>query len=315
MENLNKNIKIVFMGTPSFAVPILEGLVENYNVCLVVAQPDRKKDRRGNVIMPDAKNYALEHNIEVFQPEKIKDEYQKIIDLAPDMIVTAAYGQIIPLELINYPKYGCINVHGSLLPDLRGGAPIHWAIIRGYKETGVTVMRMNDKMDAGDIISQSKIKIDDDENLGSLYSRMSYLGKSLLLDSIPKIINNQANYIKQDNNMVSYGFNISKNDLKIDFSKSAIDVNNLVRGLSPNPVAYCILDNKRVKVYKTEAVLHEFKGEYGEIVEVDNTSFLVKCKTGAVRVVDIGIEGKKRCLVKDYFNGINKNDLLGKVLK
>ena len=181
--------RIVFMGTPKFAVPILKGLIDNYNVVMVVCQPDRKKDRKGNIEYPETKKIALEKEIEVFQPEKIKDDYQKIIDANPDIIVTCAYGQIIPNIILEYPKYGCINVHGSLLPELRGGAPIHWAIIRGYRKTGITIMDMAPKMDAGDIISQASIKIDGNMVLDTLYEKMSYLGKELLLKTLPSILN------------------------------------------------------------------------------------------------------------------------------
>ena len=185
----NNNLKIVFMGTPNFAVPILTGLIEKYKVELVVCQPDRKKNRKKEVIIPDTKRIAQEHGIEVFQPENLKSDYEKIIEKKPDMIITCAYGQIIPETLINYPKYGAINVHGSLLPKLRGGAPIHWAIINGENKTGITVMKMSKKMDAGDIISQKELEIGKDEILDSLYERMSLLGRDLLLETIPKIIN------------------------------------------------------------------------------------------------------------------------------
>ena len=193
-----KDIRIVFMGTPSFAVPILEGLIDNYNVVMVVSQPDRKKNRKGEVIKPDTKLLAEKYGIPVFQPVRVKEEYQEILDMNPDMIVTCAYGQIIPEDVLKYPRYGCINVHGSLLPKLRGGAPIHHSIINGDKETGITVMSMDKRMDAGDIISQRSIKIEDDMILDELYSKMSYLGRDLLLDTMPSIIDGTATYTKQD---------------------------------------------------------------------------------------------------------------------
>ena len=217
---MKKELKIVFMGTPSFAVPILEGLIENYTVELVVCQPDRKKNRKGDILIPETKELALKHNIEVFQPEHIKEDYQRILDKNPDIIITCAYGQIIPKILLDTPEYGCINVHGSLLPELRGGAPIHWAIMRGYKETGITIMTMSEKMDAGDIISQEKLLIGEDETLESLYNRMSMLGKKLLLETIPDIINHTATFTKQDESKVTYAYNVKKEDEKIEYSKT-----------------------------------------------------------------------------------------------
>ena len=311
-----KDLKIVFMGTPNFSVPILEGLIEKYNVQLVVCQPDRNKDRKGKIIIPPTKQVALNHQIEVFQPEKIRTDYQKILEQKPDMIITCAYGQIIPKEIIDYPKYGCINVHGSLLPKLRGGAPIHWAIINGDKKTGITIMQMNEKMDAGDIISQKELEIGPDENLDSLYQRMSILGKELLLETIPNIISGNVIYQIQDETKVTFGYNIKKEDEKIDFSKTKEEIKNLVRGLSTVPGAYCYLEEKRMKIYEVDTSEKEInKYQNGEIIDIEPESIICKCSNGIIKIKDISIEGKKRCKVKDYLNGINKNKLIGKVLK
>ena len=311
------NLKIVFMGTPSFSVPILNGLIENYNVTLVVCQPDRKKNRKGEIIMPETKKIALEHNIEVFQPEHIKEDYQKILDKNPDIIITCAYGQIIPEIIINTPKYGAINVHGSLLPKLRGGAPIHWAIINGEKETGITIMKMSKKMDAGEIISQKSLEIDEDETLDSLYERMSILGNDLLQETIPDIINNKVKYTPQDETKVTFGLNITKEDEKIDFSKSKEEIKNLIRGLCSNPGAYCYLDNKRLKIYEVSLIDKEVNNNYqnGQIIEIEKDSIICKCQNGYLKILDIALEGKKRCKVKEYLNGIKKESLIGKVLK
>lgn len=312
------NIKIVFMGTPSFAVPILEGLIENYQVELVVCQPDRKKNRKGELLFPETKTIALKNNIEVFQPEKVRNDYQKIIDKNPDIIITCAYGQIIPSEILDYPKYGCINIHGSLLPDLRGGAPIHWAIIKGYKETGITIMKMNEKMDAGDIITQEKLSIGEDEILESLYQRMSILGKELLLKTLPKILNGSITYQKQDESKVTFGFNITKEQEKIDFSKTQEEIKNLVRGLNPKPGAYCILDGKRMKIYNlsiTDQKQDLTKYQNGEIIQIEKDGIICKCSNGTIKIIDISIEGKKRCKASEYINGVNKKNLIGKVIE
>lgn len=312
-----KDIRVVFMGTPSFAVPILQGLIENYHVVMVVCQPDRKKDRKGNVIFPETKKIAMDFQIEVFQPTNICKDYQKILDTNPDIVITCAYGQMIPDNLIHSPKYGCINVHGSLLPELRGGAPIHWAIIRGFQKTGITIMSMSSKMDAGDIISQASLEIGKDEILDSLYERMSYLGKKLLLDTLPSILDGTCTFQKQDENLVSFGFNITKEEEKIDFSKSAQEIRNLVRGLNSIPGAYCYLDDKRMKVYDVEILNPSYfsKGEIGEIVAVDLDGMICKCQDTYLKIKEIGLEGKKRCLVRDFFNGIDKNSLVGKVIQ
>ena len=244
----------------------------------------------------------------------LKEDYQRIIDCKPDIIITCAYGQIVPKVILDYPKYGCINVHGSLLPELRGGAPIHWAIIRGYNKTGITIMDMSEKMDAGDIISQESIDITDDTTLDSLYNDMSLLGADLLIKTLPSIIDGSATRKKQDNNLVTFGYNVSKEDEYIDFNKNAKDIFNLVRGLNSIPGAYCMFNGKRMKIFKVEPVNKKVNYEPGYIFGVDNNSFMVSCLDGYIKVLEIGLEGKKRCSVHDYFNGIDKNILVGCVL-
>ena len=203
-------MKVIFMGTPDFAVPVLEGLIENYEVILVVSQPDKKVGRKQELKNTPIKEVALKHNIPVFQPVKIREDYQEIIDLNPDIIVTCAYGQIIPKAILDCPKLGCINVHASLLPKLRGGAPIHKAIIDGYKTTGITIMYMDVKMDDGDIISQKEIDITDDDNLESLHDKLSVLGKELLLETLPSIIDGTNERIKQNEDEVTFAYNIKR---------------------------------------------------------------------------------------------------------
>ena len=311
---MNK-LKVVFMGTPSFAVPVLEELINKCNVLMVVCQPDRKKNRHGDVIYPETKKVAIEHNIETFQPVKLREDYKKIIDANPDIIITCAYGQIVPDEILNFPKYGCINIHGSLLPELRGGAPIHWAIIRGYKETGITIMDMNSKMDAGDIITQASIKIEDDMTLEELYDKMSYLGRDLLMKVLPNIISGKIIRIVQDDNEATFAYNISKEDMKIDFSKKSKDIKNLVRGLCPVPGAYCYLDGKRVKIYEVDILNDDSEGNYGEIVKIDKDGIICNTSDKLIKIKDIAVEGKKRCNVYDYLNGVNKDKLVGKVFE
>ena len=266
-----KNLKVVFMGTPSFAVPVLEKLIESTNVALVVSQPDREKDRKGNVLPTPTKQIAKSNNIEVYQPSKIKEEYQKIIDINPDIIITCAYGQIIPEIILNCPKLGCINVHGSLLPKLRGGAPIHHAIINGDKTTGITIMYMDKKMDSGDIISQEEIEIKEDDILDTLYEKMSYLGADLLIKTLPSIIEGTNERIKQDENQVTFGYNITKEEEKIDFNNDSISIHNRIRGLSSTPGAYCLLEEKRLKIYNSIITKEKSNKEPGTIINIDKT--------------------------------------------
>ena len=238
------------MGTPEFSVNVLNGLIDNYEVVGIVSQPDKEVGRKKILTPTPTKEVGLKNNIKVIQPKKIRKEYQEVLDLKPDMIVTCAYGQIIPEEILDYPKYGCINVHASLLPKYRGGAPIHRAIINGDSETGITIMYMDKGMDTGNIISQEKIKIEDDDNLETLSNKLSVLGTELLLKTIPSILDGTNESIKQDESLVTYAYNIDREEEKIVFNKTSKEINNLVRGLSPMIGAYFMIDNERMKVYK-----------------------------------------------------------------
>lgn len=303
------------MGTPSFAVSILEALIEKTNVVMVVSQPDREKDRKGNVIYSPCKSIAINNNIPVFQPLKIREEYQTILDKKPDIIVTAAYGQIIPIELLNYPKYGCINVHGSLLPKLRGGAPIHHAIMNGDKEAGVTIMYMDKKMDAGDIISQRSIEIADNMILDELYYKLSLLGRDLLMDTLPSIIDGTNNRIKQNEDEVTFGYNITKDEEKINFNDKIDNVYNKIRGLSSIPGAYAIINGKRMKIYMAEKTNIISDAIPGTILDINSGGIFVSTNDYVIKLTDIKLEGKKRCLVKDFINGIKKEDYINEVFE
>ncbi len=306
-----RDINVIFMGTPSFAVPILEALIEKTNVMMVVCQPDREKDRKGNIIYSPCKELAIKNNIEVFQPFKIKEEYQKILDKKPDIIITAAYGQIIPSVILDYPKYGCINVHGSLLPKLRGGAPIHHAIINGDKEAGITIMYMDKKMDAGDIISKRSIPIDDNIILDDLYYKLSLLGRDLLMEVLPSIIAGTNDSIKQNEDEVTFGYNITKEEEKIDFNETCNNIHNRIRGLSSDPGAYAIINGKRMKIYLSEKTNIISKKDPGVIEDINKDGIVVNTKDYLIILKDIKLEGKKRCPVKDFINGIKKDDYIG----
>ena len=310
-----KDINVVFMGTPSFAYNVLDNLIKNTNVVMVVCQPDREKDRKGNIIYSPCKRLAIENNIEVFQPMKIRNDYQKILDKKPDIIITCAYGQIIPKAILDYPKYGCINVHASLLPKLRGGAPIHHAIIDGYKETGVTIMYMDEKMDNGDIISQDKTIIDDEIVLDELYNKLSIMGSKLLINTLPSIIDGSNSRIKQDINDVTFGYNITKEEEHIDFNDNIDNVYNRIRGLSSIPGAYTIINNKRMKVYMALKTNIESNKRPGTIIDINKEGIFVSTKDYVIKLTDVKLEGKKRCNVKDLINGIKKDELIGVVLE
>lgn len=310
-----KDLRVVFMGTPSFAYNVLEKLIENTNVVMVVSQPDREKDRKGNIICPPCKKLALSNNIEVFQPLKIKEEYQKILDVKPNIIITCAYGQIIPKEILDYPKYGCINVHASLLPKLRGGAPIHHAIMDGYKETGVTIMYMDTHMDSGDIISSEKIIIDDDITLDELYNKLSILGSNLLIKTLPSIINGTNNRLVQDENKVTFGYNITKEEEHINFNDTINNIHNKIRGLSSTPGAYTLLNNKRIKVYHSIKTNIKSNKEPGTIIDINKEGILVSTKDYNIYLTEIKLEGKSRCYVKDIINGLHIEEIKGVILK
>ena len=311
-----ESIKIVFMGTPDFAVPIFKALADNYNVVAVVTQPDKLVGRKQILTPSPIKKASALYNIPVLQPVKIRNEYDSILKYEPDMIVTCAYGQILPKELLDYPKYKCINVHASLLPKLRGGAPIHHAIMDGYNKTGITIMYMSVLMDRGDIISQSETTITKDDTLASLHDRLSEMGKDLLLKTLPNIISGNINPIKQDESKVTYGYNITKEDEKIDFTKTSREVDNKVRALNPTPGAYTTINSKRMKVYDVRISDRYYANtKPGTIVGFEKDGIRVVTKDKEVILTDIAIEGKKRCLVKDYLNGIDKKELLGVVLK
>lgn len=310
------SLRVVFMGTPVFAVNILEGLIENYDVVGVVSQPDRKVGRKQVLVNTPVKECALKHGVLVFQPSNIKEDYKDILDLKPDVIVTCAYGQIIPKEILSYPRLGCINVHASLLPKLRGGAPIHRAIIEGYKKTGITIMYMDEKMDTGDIISARELDILDNDNLETLQNKLSKLGKELLLDTLPSVIAGTNERIKQNNDEATYAYNIKSEEEHLDLSKSSREVYDHIRGLSPEPGAYLLLDDQVFKVYNATITDKKFNDKkIGEVVGLYKNGIGVMTSTGEIVLTDIKPFGKKRMDARSYINGIHDNNLIGKVLK
>ena len=311
------NLKVIFMGTPEFSLPVLEGLNSKYNVVMVVCQPD-KPSNRGVVQYSPVKDFAIKNNIKVFQPVNVKNEYHEILSEKPDLIVTCAYGQIIPKEILDYPKYGCINVHASLLPKLRGGAPIHRAIIEGHKETGITIMKMKEKMDAGDIISQVKTEILDDDTVGTLHDKLSVLARDLLLSTIQNIISGNINLVRQNEEEATFAWNIKREDEKIDFSKTTREIYNQIRGLNPWPGAYAILSGRIIKIWASRYGDKFFNEEVlnGQIVELYKDGIGVKTSNGEIIITELQLEGKRRMLANEFMNGVvNKELLVGRMFE
>jgi len=293
------------MGTPDFSVPVLDSLVQsNYEVVLVVTQPDRPVGRKRKLTPPPVKKAAIKHDIPVFQPEKVAEDYEEILSYTPDIIITAAYGQLLPKELLEGPEHGCINVHASLLPALRGGAPIHYAILQGHEETGITIMYMVEKLDAGDIISQGALPIEEDDDVGSLHDKLSDLGAELLMDTLPKLLKGEITPIKQEEAEATFAPNISRGLEKIDWHKSSREVYNHIRGLRPWPVAYTVYEGKNMKIWAADLRAEELSGKAGEIVDIAEDSFTVVCGDGkGVKITEIQPAGSRKMSVEQYLLG------------
>lgn len=312
---VEKELKIIYMGTPDFSATILSGLLKEYKIRAIVTQPDRPSGRGDMVHYSPVKKLAIENAILTLQPEKIKDAIDEILALEPDLIITCAYGQILPKKILDYPRLGCINVHASLLPKLRGGAPIHRAIINGYKETGVTIMYMDERMDEGDIISSESLSINDNDTAEMLHDKLMVMGRDLLLKTLPSILDGTNSRIKQDDSKATYGFVIKREDEKLDFSKTQKEVYNKIRGLNSWPGAYCQFEGKIIKVwecYKTD----NYFGEKidGEITNIYKDGIGVKVSNGEIVLTVIQPEGKKRMLATDFANGMaNKESIIGKI--
>ena len=305
-----KDLRVVFMGTPDFAVPVLEKLILNTKVVLVVSQPDKCVGRKRELVPTPIKKKALEYNIPVFQPEKVKLDYEEIVLARPDIIITCAYGQIIPKVLLDLPRLGCINVHASLLPYLRGGAPLHHAIIDGYKETGVTIMYMDEAMDTGDIISTVTYPLKDTDTVGTVHDNLMEMGANLLMETLPSIISGTNKRIKQDNSKATYAYNISRSDEHLDFSGSGLLVERKVRGLNPWPLANTLFDDEEIKIISGYFV----KGSSvpKKINVVTKNSLGIGCSDGIYYVTALKPSGKKVMDIKSYLNGMDKDKLLTK---
>ena len=292
------------MGTPDFSVPILKMMVESeHQVVAVVTQPDKPKGRKRQLTPSPVKEFALERDLPVIQPKKIRTDYEEILQYEPDLIVTAAYGQILPKELLDVPPFGCINVHASLLPELRGGAPIHYAIMQGKKETGVTIMYMAEGMDTGDMISQEAIRIEENDHTGSLHDKLSTVGAGLLKKTLPEIFGNEVNAIPQDHGQATYAYTIKRDEEKIDWQKSQEEIYNHIRGLHPWPVAYTTYKDQTIKVWWAEKVEQPSSGKPGEILRVDDGLIIGTVDGKQLNITEIQLAGKKRMKTEDFLRG------------
>lgn len=298
-------MKAIFMGTPDFAVKSLEKLAENHEVLCVICQPDRPKGRGKKMVFPPVKEKAVELNIPVMQPEKIneKEVIESIKSYGADIIVVAAYGQILSEEILNMPKYGCINVHGSLLPKLRGAAPIQYSIINGDEKTGITIMYMEKGLDSGDMISKAECEISKDDTYDTLTEKLAEIGAELLISTIKDIENGTAIRTPQNQEESTYAHMISRETGHIDWSKTPEEIDCLVRGLSPQPAAYTIYNDEVLKIFKVEVMDKEYAGNFGEIVEITKKGFVVKCKEKSLLVRTLQAKGGKVMDTDAYMRG------------
>lgn len=310
--------KVIFMGTPDFSVPVLQTIIqEGYDVIAVVTQPDRPVGRKRVLTPPPVKVEAMKHHIPVFQPEKLNGsiDMEQIIELGADVIITAAYGQLLPKALLDAPKLGCINVHASLLPELRGGAPIHYAILQGKEKTGITIMYMAEKLDAGNIISQVDVKIEETDHVGTLHDKLSEAGSKLLAETLPKLIAGTADSIPQDERLATFASNITREQEKLDWSQPGEIVFNHIRGLCPWPVAYTYLEGKVLKVWAAEKQNISETYTAGEMIQIDEDGVLVATgnKT-AIKILELQPAGKKKMSAKQFLNGAGSHIKSGIIL-
>lgn len=299
-------MRVVFMGTPDFSVPTLEKIIEaGHEVIGVVTQPDKAKGRGKKVVFPPVKETALAHNLPVYQPRRARDPefIEEMKTLNPDVMVVVAFGQILPKAILDIPKYGCINVHASLLPKYRGAAPIQWAVIRGEKVSGVTTMQMDVGLDTGDMLLKKEVLLDEEETGGSLHDKLSTLGGDLLIETLEKIEAGDIHPEKQDDSQAGeYARMLDKNLGRIDFSMPAAEIERLIRGLNPWPSAFTSYNGKTMKLWKAKAD-NCGQGVPGQVIHVDKNSFTVQTGQGTLQILELQMEGKKRMDAGAFLRG------------
>lgn len=308
------NERIVFMGTPYFAANILEGLIKsNFNIVAVVSQPDKEVGRKKVLTPSPVKQIAIKYNLPVLTPFKIRNEYDDILSYKPDLIISSAYGQIIPKALLDAPKFKCINTHGSLLPMYRGGAPIQRSIINGDTKTGITIMYMNEKMDEGDILYQKSLDIDIKDTNTSLFNKLSNLSLEMLLEFLPKLFVGDVHPIKQDDSKATYAYNLDKEIEHILCNENALSVYNHIRGLLDNPGCYIKIDNIKYKIEKADFELCS-NTKPNTYIGLENDYIRIDCTDGFIKIFTIKPEGKNSMDAKSFFNGVGRT-LIGKTLE
>lgn len=297
-----KKVKTIFMGTPEFAIPVLKTLLKLSDVVCVVTKPDALVGRKKVLTPSPIKNLAIKENIPVLTPVKLKEEYQSILDYEPELIVTCAYGKIVPKVILDYPKYGCINIHASILPKYRGSAPMQWAIANGEKETGITLMYMDEKMDTGDIIDIEKIPILDDDDLGSIHDKLSLLGSSILEKNFSNIINNNISRVKQDDTKATLAPMITREMELLDFNDYGKNIINKIRAFSPYPLTRTMINNEEVKIVKAKFIRKE-NTNIGKLIITKN-DLGIECLDGIIYLEIIKPVGKKEMPIKSFLNGL-----------
>ena len=307
-----KDKNIVFMGTPEFSVPVLEMLIEKTNVIMVVTQPDKEVGRKKELVFSPVKKVAMEHKIPVFQPVRIRKDYEVLKGLDIDLIVTCAYGQIIPKEVLDLPKRGCVNVHASILPKYRGSAPIQWAIMNGDKKTGVTIMYMDEGMDTGDIIKCCEIPILDTDNVGTMHDKLSILGRDTLESVLDNLLNGIVIGIKQTDDYTMAPM-IKREDERLNFKDNGVNIINKIRALNPWPLANIVIDGKEIKVIEAEFIPGSSKGK-GKVIEVTKNRFGISCNDGIIYLKRVKPFGKKEMDINSFINGIKVSEYINKVV-
>lgn len=297
-----KKVKTIFMGTPEFAIPVLKTLLKLSDVVCVVTKPDALVGRKKVLTPSPIKKLAIKENIPVLTPVKLKEEYQSILDYEPELIVTCAYGKIVPKVILDYPKYGCINIHASILPKYRGSAPMQWAIANGEKETGITLMYMDEKMDTGDIIDIEKIPILDDDDLGSIHDKMSLLGSSILEKNFSNIINNNISRVKQDDTKATLAPMITREMELLNFNDYGKNIINKIRAFSPYPLTRTMINNEEVKIVKAKFIRKE-NTNIGKLIITKN-DLGIECLDGIIYLEIIKPVGKKEMPIKSFLNGL-----------
>ena len=308
-----KDLRVVFMGTPEISAHVFEAMIlDGYQFVGLIAQPDRPVGRRGELEKVPTKVVAEKYNIPVFQPLKIRKEYEFLNKLKPDVIITLAYGQIVPQGVLDISKYGCLNLHGSLLPKYRGAAPIQYALINGDKVTGMTLMEMVAAMDAGKMYAKEEVVIEDDDNATSLFKKMALAAERLILSKLPEYIDGRLQGKEQDESLVSFCPTIKPEQEKLDLSLGVKQILGWIRGLSDHPGAYLYLDGKKIKIFKAQIVNNLVSDEVGTIVQADKRGLVMQCKGGQLSLLELQKEGKNRMDYKSFLNG--NQGLLGKKL-